>query len=232
MQILKNFFKGNTLYYPGCLTKFVLKDILDNYKKILEKQGIEFIMLKDREFCCGSPLKNSGMEKDFLEIAEKNFQVLKEHGVDRIITNCPACAAVFRNDYKKMLGTKWDINVVHFTEIFQPVRKNRAATSVTYHDPCHLGRALGVFERPRQILQKSGYEIKEMELTKEKSFCCGGGGGIKSNNGELANRIAKDRGEQAKKTGAKILVTPCPMCYANLKENNQDVEVKELSELI
>lgn len=238
MKLFKKLFAGNTLYYPGCLTKFVAKEILDKYKKILEKEGIDYIMLGDKEVCCGSPIKNAGADKEFKELAEKNLKVFKEHGVDRIITNCPACAAVFKVDYKKILGEQWNIEVKHFAELKLKVSiQGRSASGgkckiVTYHDPCHLGRVLGVYEQPREIIKNAGYEIKEMGLSHLKSFCCGGGGGVKSNDTELSNQIAKDRIEQAKKTGAKVLITACPMCWANLKENSDDLEIKEISEII
>ncbi len=244
MKLFKKFLAGNTLYYPGCLTKFVAKEILDKYKKILEREGIDYIMLGDKEVCCGSPVKNAGADDEFKRLAEKNLKVFKEHGVDRIITNCPACAAVFKVDYKKTLGEQWDIEVKHISELKFKIQnsklkiqsKNGKNTAqgkvVTYHDPCHLGRVLGVYEQPREIIKNAGYEIKEMELNHLKSFCCGGGGGVKTNDMELSNKIACDRIEQAKKTNAKVLITACPMCWANLKENSGDFEVKEISEIM
>lgn len=231
MGIFNKLLGGNTLYYPGCLTKFALKDIQDKYKKILEKEGIDFIMLSDKELCCGSPIKNAGEDKEFEELARKNLKVFKDHSVDRIISNCPACVLVFKNDYGEVLGKDWDIEVLHITEIIQKMEVKNSGT-VTYHDPCHLGRGLGIYDQPREIIKKTGHDLREMELAKNKSFCCGGGGGVKTNNAELSNRIAKDRNEQAKKTGAKCLITSCPMCYANLKENSEGLKVKELSEII
>jgi heterodisulfide reductase subunit D len=226
-------FRGNTLYYPGCLTKFVLKDIQDKYEKILKKQGIDFIVLKDKELCCGSPVKNSGAEEDFKDLAEKNLKIFKEHSVDRIITNCPACAAVFRNDYKEILGERWKIEVKHVLEIVKSSKlKVQSCKKVTYHDPCHLGRVLGVYDQPREIIKKSGHELVEMDLSNFKSFCCGGGGGVKSNYSDLSNEIAKDRMGQAKKTEAECLITSCPMCYMNLKENSDEMDVKEISDIL
>ena len=102
----------------------------------------------------------------------------------------------------------------------------------TYHDPCHLGRILKIYDKPRKIIEKAGYCLKEMDLSKNKSFCCGGGGGMKSNYPELSNEIAKDRIEQAQKIGVDELITSCPMCYVNLKENSKSIKVKEISEII
>ncbi|MEA2007036.1 MAG: (Fe-S)-binding protein [Patescibacteria group bacterium] len=231
----KKIFKGNTLYYPGCLTKFAAKEILEKYKKILQREGIDFVMLGDKEVCCGSPVKNAGAQEQFKKLVENNLEIFKEHGIGRIITNCPACALVFKKDYKEALGEKWDIEALHFTELepLKSTQKSKSNEVVTYHDPCHLGRALGIYDEPRKMIRNAGYEIDEMELNNFKSFCCGGGGGVKTNDGELSNRVAKDRIEQVKKTKARTVVTPCPMCWAHLKENSgDDIEIKELSEII
>jgi len=236
MSIFKKIFKGNTLYYPGCLSKFVAKDLVENYRRILREAGVDFIELADSEVCCGSPALKAGYAEDFKKLAEKNLQVFKEHSVGRIVTHCPACFMIFKKYYPEALGEKWDIEVMHATEVLnQKTRKSGNQKGiVTYHDPCHLGRQMGVYEAPREIIKSLGYEVKEMELNKNQSFCCGGGGGVQANELELANKIAKDRIKMAKKTGAKVLVTPCPLCYMHLKKNSEgeDIDVKELSHLM
>jgi len=238
MKIFEKILGGNTLYYPGCLTKFVAKDLKGKYEKILRKIGIDFIELSELEKCCGSPALKAGYLEDFKKVAEENFKIFKEHSIKKIITNCPACAMTFKIEYPKVLGKKWDIEVEHISQTI--TRKignwklkigNSNRGTVSYHDPCHLGRGLGICEEPREIIKKLGYEISEMELSRTESFCCGAGGGVKSNESGLANKIGKDRIEQAKKTGAKILCTNCPLCYLHLKENAKEIEVKELIEL-
>jgi Fe-S oxidoreductase len=216
------------------LTKFALKDIQDNYEEILKREGIDFIKLDSKELCCGSPVKNAGGEKLFKQMAQKNLKIFKEHSVDRIVSNCPACVLVLKKDYKKMLGEKWDIEVVHMTEIIskKTLKNIKLDGEVTYHDSCHLGRGLGLFDEPRDIIKKTGLKIKEMDLNREKSYCCGAGGGVKTNNPKLSNRIAGDRGDQIRKTKAKTLLSACPMCHAQFRENAKDFEVKELSELL
>jgi Fe-S oxidoreductase len=231
-------FRGNILYYPGCLTKFVAKDLLQNYRQILRELKIDFIELAGIEVCCGSPALKAGYFDDFKNLAEKNLKIFKEHGVSQIITNCPACFLIFSKEYSKILGEKWDIKVEHISQTIVKAKKflssiQHPVSSIqcTYHDPCHLGRQMGIYDEPREIIKSLGYEIKEMELNKLDSFCCGGGGGVKSNEPELANRIAKDRLNQAEKTGAKVLITSCPLCYLHLKENAKNIEVEELSQL-
>ncbi len=238
MRIFEKILGGNILYYPGCLTKFVAKDLKEKYEKILRSFGIDFIELSEIEKCCGSPALKAGYIEDFKKLAEENLKIFKEHSVKKIITNCPACFMNLKKEYKKVLGEKWNIEVEHICQTlakkiddlrFKIQDFDRKA--VTFHDPCHLGRQMGVYEEPREIIKKLGYEILEMELKRAESFCCGAGGGVKTNEPELANKIAKDRIEQAKKTGAQVLVTCCPLCYLHLKENAKDIEVKELSEL-
>lgn len=238
MSVFNKIFGGNTLYYPGCLTKFVANDLMDNYRKILRKIGIDFIELAGIEVCCGSPALKAGYFDDFKNLAEKNFKIFKDHSVSKIITNCPACFIIFSKEYPKVLGEKWDIEVNHITQIiFKNLKKTHQLINqltnqlITYHDPCHLGRQMGVYNEPREIIKSFGYEIREMNLNRVDSFCCGGGGGVKVNESELANQIARDRLKQAEQTGAKCLITTCPLCYLHFKENSQELEIKEISQL-
>ncbi|MGB9598726.1 MAG: (Fe-S)-binding protein, partial [Minisyncoccales bacterium] len=181
------------------------------------------------------PALKAGYIEDFKKLAEKNLKIFKDHSVKKIVTNCPACFMILKKEYKKVLGEKWNIEVEHISQTINSKIKTQNSNlkkgKITFHDPCHLGRQMGVYEEPREVIKELGFEISEMELVRGESFCCGAGGGTRTNEPELANKIAKERIEQAKKTSAKILVTCCPLCYLHLKENAKDVEVKELSEL-
>ena len=224
---------GNTLYYPGCMSKYVLKAETENYKKILAKIGIDFIMLPN-ELCCGSPVLNAGYEQEARKLARKNLEMFKEHSIKKIITNCPACYKMFLQ-YKEMLPD-WDIQVEHTVlVILEYLRKKSISLSikekVAYHDPCHLGRYLDIYEEPRELLGRLGYEVVEMRNNKENSLCCGGGAGLKANNPELANKIAKIRIEQAKEIGVGKIITTCPLCFAHLKENSK-IEIEEFSYIV
>lgn len=240
MPLFKNFFRGNTLYYPGCLTKFVARDLAENYRKILHKIGVDFIELPDLEVCCGSPALAAGYSADFKNLAEKNLKVFKEHVVAKIITNCPACFKIFSADYPQVLGKTWDIETEHIIQIIAraikegkfKITKSDSKKIITYHDPCHLGRLMNVYDEPRQVLKEIGVAIKEMERTKNYALCCGGGGGVKSNYPELANKIAKERLKLAKEIEARCLVTSCPLCYLQFKENSDEIEVKEIGQLL
>lgn len=230
-----NWFKGgNVLYYPGCLTKYVLNAEIANYRKILEKIGVEFIMIPG-ELCCGSPVRNAGYEIEARKLARKNFELFKKHNIRKIITNCPACFKTFFKDYKEMLP-EWDIEIEHVTlTILEYLRKKKIEyilkERVTYHDPCHLGRHSGIYEQPREILRRLGYEVAEMKNNRENALCCGGGAGLKTNNSELAGKIAKERIKQAREINVSKIVTTCPLCFAHMAENS-GIEIIEFSQLV
>jgi Fe-S oxidoreductase len=214
---------GNTLYYAGCLTKFAAPELEENYKKILVKLGIDFITTPEFN-CCGSPVLNAGYEKDFKQLVNKNREIFNKYSIKRIITNCPACYNILKEEYS--------INVEHISQtLFRKLRKIKPIYKgeITYHDPCHLGRYADIYNEPRKVLEKLGFRVVEMEDTKEKALCCGGGAGLKTNYPELANKIAKKRIGQCK---TKKLVTVCPLCYKHLKENAKGTDVFELSELL
>jgi len=225
-RFLEKFTLGNTLYYPGCMTKFVLKDLEENYMKILRELNIDFITLKDMEFCCGSPVINAGFPKDFNDLIDKNLEIFKKHGVSKIITNCPACYSIFSENY--------NLKVEHATQvIWKNIDKLNLKSfegNVTFHDPCHLGRYSDIYDEPRLILKKIGYDIIESKHTKDRTLCCGAGGGLRNNAPKFSSKIAKLR---FKDVPTKKLVTCCPMCYHHLKENSpEDVEVIELSQVL
>jgi len=224
---IKNILLGkNTLYYPGCLTKFTLPQISKNYQTILTNLGIEFITLKDDEFCCGSPVLNAGYPEDFQNLRLKNNETFKKYNIGRIITNCPSCYYMFKKYYP-------NLEVIHMIEIVHSKIKKLSQKfdndTITYHDPCHLGRKSGLYEEPREILEKLGFDIIEFNETKDSSLCCGGGAGLVNNFSEISNKIARLRLSQCK---AKKLITPCPMCYRHLKNNSSDIEILEFSEVL
>ncbi len=210
--------KKNILYYPGCLTKLVLKQEVENYRRILNKIGVNFIMLPN-EVCCGLPALNAGYESDAIKLARKNLQLFRQHNIRKIITNCPACYRTF-SDYKEMLPA-WDIEVEHIAKTLLAYLKKMdiqytTRYTATYHDPCYLGRKSGIYEEPREILKLLGYNIVEMKNNKENALCCGACGGLKMNNPELAKKIAKKIIEGAKNVGVSKIITTCPLCFSHM----------------
>jgi len=215
---------GNVLYYPGCLSKFVLTDIAANYKRILDLFEIDYIEIPEF-YCCGSPVLNAGYANDFYKLVEKNTQAFSKYSVRKIITSCPSCFTMFKKYYEV------DVEpiVVTIRKNIDKLKINFEGEQITYHDPCHLGRKSGIYETPREILEHMGFEVVEAEENREKAMCCGAGGGLRNNAPNLSNKIAKLRLNQVK---TKKLVTTCAMCYKHLKDNAKGIEVYELSQLI
>ena len=212
------------LYYPGCLTKGVLKEEFENYKEIFNRLGIDFVMSSEGEVCCGLPVLNAGYRKDAKKLAVKNLKLFREKGIDKIVTNCPSCLHMFNDVYPK-LARDWDIVAEHATvTICKRLRKLRLQVAgsrlqeevVAYHDPCHLGRYSGIYDEPREVVELLGGKIIESRFNREGALCCGGGGGVRANFEKLAKGVAMSRVESFDKDVKKI-ISPCGLCYANLK---------------
>lgn len=230
---IKEFF-GNTLYYPGCMTRYALKDIEENYRKLFKKIGLDLIEFPEYNLCCGSPVYHAGYKKDYDKLVSENKNLFEKHDITKVISNCPGCT-MFLGPYYEKKNVR--LNAKHATLVlWDAIKKGKLKLKkkkgvVTFHDPCHLGRFLGVYDEPREILKALGYEVREMRFNRENSACCGAGGGLINNNPEMAKLNAKKRGDEAKEIDVKVMVTCCPMCYHHLKENS-GVEVKELSQVL
>lgn len=218
-------FKKNTIYYPGCLTKYVLKDIANNYVNILNKFGVKFAIIKEKEICCGAPALNNGYILDFKDLRQRNYELFKKNKVGKIITSCPNCYKTFNEHY--------DLKVEHITQTLAHLGNKlplKYEEDITYYDSCILGRQSGIYEEPRKVLDLLGFNIKELEFNRRNSICCGGGGNLKANLPNVADKMAL---RVLKFVKTKKLVTACPMCYIHLKQNApKGLEVYELSQLI
>ena len=240
-NIIKNLFsksnRGNLAYYPGCLTRYVGKDLEENYIKILDYLNLDYIVV-DEIKCCGSPALNAGYEDIFKDQIAKNISYFSSRNIKTIVTNCPACYHTFKHEYSKYeMWKEAGFEVIHITQLLNEHLnvlkiKNKLFTRATYHDPCHLGRYSNIYDEPREIIQKCVEELEEMQFSKENAFCCGGGAGLRTTNKELSNKIAQKRVMQAEEIDVEAVITSCPLCYLHLKENSQNLPIIELSQLL
>ncbi len=212
------------LYFRGCTAREKQTDIQLATEKLLKLAGVDYHILDD-EACCGSVLLRTGFVEDAKKQIAKNTEVLKG---EKIITSCAGCFKTLSQDYE-------GLDVIHISQLLDELIKNgklklnKSDVNVTYHDSCHLGRHMEVFNEPRDVI-KAIANLVEMENIKENSLCCGAGGGVKSAYPEIADEMAKARISQAKDTNCKTLITPCPFCKLNLK--NDDLEVLDLTEFL
>lgn len=227
-NLLKKLSVGNTLYYPGCVTRYALPEVQERYERLLRQAKVDFIVLPGELQCCGSPVLRAGYQQDFKQLKTKNLETFARFSVTKIITNCPGCYHTLKHEYQ--------LDVAHTTQVLAEKGTNQYLShdiegkpSITYHDPCHLGRWSDIYEEPRQLLIGSGWDVVELPDNRAMSLCCGAGGGVKSNFPDLANAIAKARLAQVNNGQ---LCTTCPLCYAHFKENAGNIKVMEFSEAL
>jgi heterodisulfide reductase subunit D len=186
--------------------------------------GVDVTVMRE-EVCCGSPLLRSGQPELALELARKNFEAMKAVNPDLMITSCAGCCRTWKMDYPEMVGEKLPFKVMHSSEYLSTlIRAGRIKLksydkTVTYHDPCHLGRGLGMYAPSRDALKAiKGIDYVEMANYGKTAKCCGAGGGFRSLDRKLSVEIAKNRVNEAKEAGAEVLVTACSFCSLNFKE--------------
>jgi len=220
--------KSEVLYFVGCAPYFepIFEDIevspvsiARNSIKILNALGIEPIVLPN-ERCCGHDLLWTGDVETFKKLAQFNAQMIKESGAKKIVFSCPEGYRTFKLDYPNYVDLGCE--VLHISELlvekigqngvkFKEIKKN-----VTYQDPCRLGRHLGIYESPREIIKAiPGIKLTEMEHSGDESICCGTSAW--TNCGSYSKKIREERLFEAKATGAEVLVTACPKCQIHFK---------------
>ncbi len=236
---------AKTLYFAGCTASFRLTDLAKSTASVLNKLGIEFTYAGNDEVCCGSPFLRTGQRDIVRRLFTKNFKVWSRMGIERIITSCPGCYRTIAKDYPRIAeeeGVEFNIEVAHtVTVLDELMREADVSISIsnpgiaTYHDPCHLGRHMGVYDEPRNVIEKLGIELIEMERSREFALCCGAGGGLRSQFKEISFEIGRERVEEAVETGAKWLITCCPFCEYHLSKSSEKlgnpIEVVDLVEL-
>lgn len=215
--------KAEVLFYPGCTYAFdpkITSNII-NIAGLMNAAGVDFGILGNAEKCCGSTAFNLGYVNLLEKYGSENIETFNNLGVKTIVTPCSGCYNTIGNVYSQ-LGTL-SYKVQHSVEMLADLIKQKKLVPkhpikkvVTYHDPCHLGRHAKIFDPPRQILKAiPGIRLKEMKRIREYSFCCGGGGGVRTGKIEFAQATAKRRVQEAEGTGAELLATVCPFCEQN-----------------
>jgi len=211
--------------------------------QLLNQAGVKFAILGRDEKCSGDPARRIGNEFLFEMLAKDNVENLNKHHVKKVVTSCPHCFNAFRNEYPHFGG---NFEVYHHSEyLAQLVKEGKlksiSATNkkVTFHDPCYLGRQNGVYDSPRQLVQiaSKGAAI-EMARSREKSFCCGGGGGMSFVDEPPDKRVNQERAREALATGADVLAVGCPFCMTmmedgiNARRGDQEMRVMDVAELL
>jgi Fe-S oxidoreductase len=248
--------KVDVIFHVGCLTSYNrdMWKLAKTTARLLQKAGVDFGIAGENENCCGGRAYQMGYKQDFLDQARKNMAMIKKSGAKTLVTGCSEGYHAFKVLYDKF-NIKGDLEVLHVTEYLARLikqsklkPKKKVDITVTYHDPCHLGRmgepyihwkgkevvtdirvfnppkeyrrgTYGVYEPPRDVLRSiPGLRLVEMDRIKEYAWCCGAGGGVNETNSEFSLWTAHERINEAEQTGAVAIVTACPWCIQNFNE--------------
>lgn len=233
------------LYWVGSAGSFDerAKKITRAFVKILNKAEVNFGVLGVEESSSGDAAKRAGNEFLFQMQAMTNIEVLNAYGIKRIVTTCPHAYNTLKNEYKELGGL---YHLQHHTEyIFELINEGRLEINdtlrnkrITYHDPCYLGRANNIYEKPRELIKALGVELLEMKRSRRKSFCCGAGGAQMFKEAEKGiKEINIDRAEEALSLEPDIIATGCPFCNTMITDGVKSLdegaaEVKDIAELV
>ena len=235
---------ADVLFWIGCGGALIERNqkVVRATAQLLEKAGVKFAILGREEKCTGDPARRIGNEFLFEMMAKDNVETLNGYGVKTIVTSCPHCFNTFRNEYPQFGGS---YEVFHHSEFLAKlVGEGRLSSvsktdkTVTFHDPCYLGRHNGVTDAPRQLVQLSSAKSVEMQMNREQGFCCGGGGGMSFVDEPKDKRVNQERARQALETGADVVAVGCPFCMTmledgiNAKRGERDVKIMDVAELL
>ena len=238
------FSKGITpeyLYWVGCAGAFDdrYRKVARAFSRILNYLKVNYAVLGKEETCNGDPARRAGNEMLFHMQARQVIQTLNQYRVKKIITTCPHCFNIFKNEYPDLDG---NYEVIHYVDFLQGMMDQgrlpvHAAvfndTRITYHDPCYLGRSNGIYDAPRDVLGKMTEKLVEMPRNRSFALCCGAGGAQMFKEAEPGDReVYDERSREALDTGASIVASACPFCMTMLtdgiKLHQQEEQVKNM----
>ncbi|MGD9077203.1 MAG: (Fe-S)-binding protein [Desulfobacteraceae bacterium] len=235
--------QAEVVYFVGCVSSFspAVQKIPEAFCQILTKANVDFTILGEKERCCGFPLLLAGIHKGVEELKEHNIKTIREMGAKTIVFSCPSCYHTWSHEYHKDIQ---DVRLMHATQFLEELIRRRQVDltnsltgTITYHDPCDLGRGSGEYDAPRRVIQRiPGLNFVELSENSRKALCCGGGGDVEMYDNALTARVAAKRAGQARDAGATLIATACQQCVRTLtsgvKGIEADIEVLDVIQLV
>jgi len=230
---------AEVVYFTGCVSSFfpMVQKIPMALGETLEVSGVDFTLLGEEEWCCGFPLLGAGLRELAGEFIEHNIKAIQQKGAKKIIFACPSCYQMWREYYPD------EFEIFHVTEFLielikdEQLQPKELPMTVTYHDPCDLGRGARVFEAPRDIIHSiPGVNLVELSDNRESCMCCGGGGNLEMIDTKLSVEIARRKIDDVMMTGAEAVITSCQQCVRTMntyvRRNKIPIEVMDITELV
>jgi heterodisulfide reductase subunit D len=231
--------RAEVVYITGCVSAYfpLAQKIPIALAEIMDASGVDFTLLGAEEWCCGFPLLGAGLMEMFEDFRVQNLAAVKAKGATTVVFACPSCYQMWREHYRT------DLELLSAPELLlRLVRAGKAPLAelpltVTYHDPCDLGRGARIFEEPREVIRAiPGVTLVELPHRRENCMCCGGGGNLEMMDPDLAAKIAKAKIEEVLATGAQAVVTSCQQCVRTMmsyaKRNKIKLEVLDIVQLV
>ena len=237
------------LFWVGCAGAYEerAKKTTKAVAELLHMAGVNFAVLGKRETCTGDPARRSGNEFLYQILSQENIATFNEtfggrsKGKKKVVVTCPHCFTTIGRDYAQ---SGFELEMLHHTQLLNTLIKegrlkpspHKSEKKLTYHDPCYLGRHNQIYAPPRELLEASGCDVEEMPRNKERSFCCGGGGGRMWMEEKLGTRINLNRVDEAIETGAAEVAVACPFCRIMVGDGmvarQSDVEVLDVAQVL
>jgi len=237
------------LFWVGCAGAYEerAKKTTKAVAELLHMAGVNFAVLGKRETCTGDPARRSGNEFLYQILSQENIATFNEtfgdrsKGKKKVVVTCPHCFTTIGRDYAQ---SGFELEMLHHTQLLNTLIKegrlkpspHKSEKKMTYHDPCYLGRHNQIYAPPRELLEASGCDVEEMPRNKERSFCCGGGGGRMWMEEKLGTRINLNRVDEAIETGAQEVAVACPFCRIMVGDGmvarQSDVEVLDVAQVL
>jgi len=225
---------AKVVYFIGCVSSFYPRvySIPQAVVQVFERADVEFTTLGEDEWCCGYPLYVAGMRERAIELVRHNVALVKRVGAQEVVFSCPSCYYAWAHLYPEVADVS-GIRLRHVTEFLAELvagdlpAMGPVPEVVTYHDPCDLGRKSGVYDAPRELLQRiPELEFREMDATRENALCCGGGGDVEVSDPSVSREVAGRRMAQVKATGARYVASACQQCKRTLQEGAKRQKIR------
>jgi heterodisulfide reductase subunit D len=231
--------QAEVVFFVGCVASFypLAQKIPVSMSRIMERAGVDFAILGGEEWCCGFPLLGAGMPDKIQALMDHNLEKVSRMGAKAAVFTCPSCYQTWQHLYEI------DLKLYHASQMLnQMIQEGRVPLkemdlTVTYHDPCDLGRNSGVYEEPREVIKAiPGVRLVELPQNRQFSVCCGGGGNLEMVDPELSGRVAQMKIDEIQKTGADMVVSSCQQCLRTIasraRRQKIPLVVKDLTELV
>jgi heterodisulfide reductase subunit D len=231
--------RAEVVYFTGCVAAYfpLAQKIPIALAEIFDAGEVDFTLLGEEEWCCGFPMLGAGLKDMLQEFMDHNIEAVREKGANEVVFACPSCFQMWREYYPH------EFEITHASQYLMRLVKEKRIPfkelpmTVTYHDPCDLGRGARVFDEPREVIRSiPGVKFVELPKNRENCQCCGGGGNLEMIDAKLSAEIARRKIEEVMSTGAEAVVTSCQQCVRTMmtyvRRNKVPLEVLDITQLI